>query len=41
MCTSLYVDTALKGSELYYYNAEGDITSVANQASFRMDVIRV
>ena len=33
-----YVDTAVKGSELYCYNTEGDRDLVVNQASFRINV---
>ena len=36
-----YIDTAIEGSELYCYNIEGDINSVANQASCRLDVTRI
>ena len=36
-----YVGTAAQGSELYCYNAEGDINSVVNQASYRKDAIRL
>ena len=41
MCTHLYVDTEVEGSELHCYNTEGDRNSVVSQASFRMDVIRL
>jgi hypothetical protein len=36
----LYVDTAVEGSELYFYNTEGDRNPVLSEASCRMDVIR-
>ena len=36
-----YVDTAVEGSELYYYNTEGDRNSVVSQASCRTDDIRL
>ena len=32
----LYVDTAVNGSELYYYNIEGKQNSVVSQASCRI-----
>ena len=36
-----YVDTAVEGSELYYYKTEGDKISDLSQASCRMDVTRL
>jgi hypothetical protein len=33
-----YIDTAVDGSDLYYYNTEGDRNSVVSQVSCRMDV---
>jgi hypothetical protein len=32
----LYTNTAVDGSELYFYNTEGDINSVVSQASCKM-----
>ena len=32
----LYLDTAVEGSELYYYNTEGNRNSVLSQALCRM-----
>ena len=34
-----YVDKAVKGSELYYYNTEGVRNSIVSLASCRMDVV--
>ena len=36
-----YVDTAVKGSELYCYYIEGNRNPVVSQASCRMDVSRI
>ena len=35
-----YIDTAVEGSELYFYNTEGNRNSVVSQVSCRMDVTR-
>ena len=35
------INTAVRGSELYFYNTEGNRNSVVSQMSFRMDVTRV
>ena len=36
-----YIDTAVEGSELYFYNTEGNRNSVVSQASCRMVVTRL
>jgi hypothetical protein len=36
-----YIETAVEGSEIYYYNTEGNRNSVVSQASYRMDMTRL
>ena len=36
-----YIDTAVEGSELYFYNTEGNRNSVVSQALCKMDVTRL
>ena len=36
-----YVDTAVEGSKLYYYNTKSDRNSIVSQASCRMHVTRL
>ena len=38
-CHLQYVDTALEGCELYFYNIEGDGNSVVSQAWCSMDLL--
>jgi hypothetical protein len=34
----MYLDTAVEGSQLYFYNTEGDRNSVVSQASYIIDL---
>ena len=40
-CAPASIALIVKGSELYFYNTEGDRNSVVSQTSCRMDVTRV